>query len=209
MPLKPKCHSLRSHDFMVHALLLRMHTNVVIFRVMRRLCGREWNWLWNWRCVNQHSWDPWQRTTWSRRVTSDFNSVLQSDISRQGIAHRIAHIWSNLKYDKTELLIILTHWLSVSMRVYWEILLQNCQFFATNSGVCSLLKIEYGKTCRVHSNIFKPAYHRIHFYLRHWKDQDSTKTTIHACTVSLQWFIALLALFFSMNIIKLNLSIFL
>ena len=23
-----------------------------------------------------HSWDPWQQTTWSRRVTSDFNSVL-------------------------------------------------------------------------------------------------------------------------------------
>ena len=31
---------------MVHALLLRMHTNVVYFRVMRRLCRREWNWLW-------------------------------------------------------------------------------------------------------------------------------------------------------------------
>ena len=39
-----------------------MHTNVVYFRVMRRLCRREWSWLWNWRCVNQHSWDPWQRT---------------------------------------------------------------------------------------------------------------------------------------------------
>ena len=55
-----------------------MCTNVVYFRVVRRLCRREWNWLWNWRCVNQHSWDPWQRTTWSRRVTSDFNSVFQS-----------------------------------------------------------------------------------------------------------------------------------
>ena len=75
--LKPKRHSLRCHGFVVHALLLRMHTNVVDFRVMRRLCHREWNWLWNWRCVNQHSWDPWQRTTWSRRVTSDFNSVLE------------------------------------------------------------------------------------------------------------------------------------
>ena len=73
--LKPKCHSLRCHDFMVHALLLRMHTNVVYFKVMRRLCRREWNWLWNWRCVNQHSWDPWQRTMWSRRVMSDFNSI--------------------------------------------------------------------------------------------------------------------------------------
>ena len=74
--LKPKRHSLCCHDFMVHALLLRMHTNVVYFRVMRRLCRHKWNWLWNWRCVNQHSWDPWQRTTWSWCVTSDFNSVL-------------------------------------------------------------------------------------------------------------------------------------
>ena len=74
--LKPKRHSLRCHDFVVHALLLRMHTHVVDFRVMRRLCHREWIWLWNWQSVNQHSWDPWQRTTWSRRVTSDINSVL-------------------------------------------------------------------------------------------------------------------------------------
>ena len=73
--LKPKCHSLCCHSFVVHTLLLRMHTNVVDFRVMRRLCRREWNWQWNWQSVNQHSWDPWQRTTWSRRVTSDFNSV--------------------------------------------------------------------------------------------------------------------------------------
>ena len=33
----------------------RMRTNVVYFRVMRRLCHCEWNWL----CVSQH---PWQRT---------------------------------------------------------------------------------------------------------------------------------------------------
>ena len=32
--LKPKRHSLRCHDFVVHALLLRMHTNVVDFRVI-------------------------------------------------------------------------------------------------------------------------------------------------------------------------------
>ena len=50
--LKPKRHSLRCHDFMVHALPLRMCTNVVDFRVMRRLCRREWNWQWNWRCMN-------------------------------------------------------------------------------------------------------------------------------------------------------------
>ena len=50
--LKPKRHSLCCHGFVVHALLLRMHTNVVDFRVMRRLCHREWNWQWNWRCVN-------------------------------------------------------------------------------------------------------------------------------------------------------------
>ena len=39
--LKPQRHSLRCHDFMVHALLQRMCTNVVYFRVMRRLCRRE------------------------------------------------------------------------------------------------------------------------------------------------------------------------
>ena len=63
--------------FLVHAYLLRMCTNVVDLRVMRSLCRREWNWQRNWQRVNQHSWDPWQWTTWSRRVTSDFNSVLE------------------------------------------------------------------------------------------------------------------------------------
>ena len=73
--LMPRCHSLRCHGFVLHALLLRMHTNVVDFRALRRLCHRDWNWQWNWQSVNQHSWDPRQQTTWSRRVTSDFNSV--------------------------------------------------------------------------------------------------------------------------------------
>ena len=50
--LKPKRHSLRSHGFVVHALLLRMNNNVVDFRVMRRLCHREWNWQGNWQSVN-------------------------------------------------------------------------------------------------------------------------------------------------------------
>ena len=59
---------------MVYALPLRMCTNDVDFRVMRR--RRKWNWQWNWQSVNQHSCrDPRQRTTWSRRETSDFNSV--------------------------------------------------------------------------------------------------------------------------------------
>ena len=44
MLLTPKRHSLRCHSFVVHAFLRRMHTNVVDFRVMRRLCHREWNW---------------------------------------------------------------------------------------------------------------------------------------------------------------------
>ena len=39
--------------------LMRMRTNIVYFRVMRRLYRREWNWLWNWLCMNLH---PWQRT---------------------------------------------------------------------------------------------------------------------------------------------------
>ena len=50
--VKPKRHSLRCHGFVVCELLLRMHMNVVDFRVMRRLCHREWNWQWNWQSVN-------------------------------------------------------------------------------------------------------------------------------------------------------------
>ena len=57
--LKPKRHSLRCHGFMGHALLLHMHTNVVYFRVMRRLCRRKWNWLCLHLCLNLH---PWQQT---------------------------------------------------------------------------------------------------------------------------------------------------
>ena len=83
--LKPKRHSLRCHGFMVHALLLRMHTNVVYFRVMRRLCRCERNWLWNWRCVNQHSWDPWQRTrdhgVWRLTLTAYTSMLSFPDIS--------------------------------------------------------------------------------------------------------------------------------
>ena len=37
--LKFKRHSLRCHDFLVHAYLPRMCTNVVDFRVLRRLCA--------------------------------------------------------------------------------------------------------------------------------------------------------------------------
>ena len=81
--LKSKRHSLRCHDFLVHAYLLRMCTNVVDFRVMRRLCRREWNWQRNWQSLNQHSWDPWQWTTWSRPVTSYFNSVYAAAVKAQ------------------------------------------------------------------------------------------------------------------------------
>ena len=51
--LKPKRHSLRCHGFMGHALLLHMCTNVVYFRVMRRLCRRKWNWL-SWTCIHDN-----------------------------------------------------------------------------------------------------------------------------------------------------------
>ena len=73
--LKPKRHYLRCHDFVVHTLLLRMNNNVVDFRVMRRLCHRQWNWQAKLTKREPHSWDPRQQTTWSRLVTSDFNSV--------------------------------------------------------------------------------------------------------------------------------------
>ena len=76
--LKPKRHSLCCHGFMVHAFLLRMHTNVVYFRVMRRLCRREWNW----RCVNLH---PWQRTrdhgVWRLTLTAYSFREIQWDVA--------------------------------------------------------------------------------------------------------------------------------
>ena len=91
--LKPNRHSLRCHGFMVHALLLRMHTNVVYFRVMRRLCRREWNWLWNWRCVNRH---PWQRTrdhgVWRLTLTAYTRCAISS-----------ALIWQKEASDKSDI----------------------------------------------------------------------------------------------------------
>ena len=65
----------RCHGFVVHTLLLRMNKNVVDFRVMRRLCHRQLNWQAKLTKREPHAWDPRQRTTWSRLVTSDFNSV--------------------------------------------------------------------------------------------------------------------------------------
>ena len=75
--LKPKRHQLRCHGFVVRTLLLRMNKNVVDFRVMRRLCHRLWNLQAKLTKREPHSWDP-QRTTWSRLVTFDFNSVYAS-----------------------------------------------------------------------------------------------------------------------------------
>ena len=99
--LKSKRHSLRCHDFLVHAYLLRMCTNVVDFRVMRRLCRREWNWQRNWQSVNQHSWDPWQWTTWSRRVTynGEYNESIGSWIFMpMQIFIYVARNWENQNF---------------------------------------------------------------------------------------------------------------
>ena len=46
---------------------------------MRTLCDRLWNLQAKFTLREPHSWDPRQRTTWSRVVTSDFNSVLRSN----------------------------------------------------------------------------------------------------------------------------------
>ena len=47
------------------------------FQSMRTLCDRLWNLQAKFTLREPHSWDPRQRTTWSRVVTSDFNSVLR------------------------------------------------------------------------------------------------------------------------------------
>ena len=135
--LKPKRHSLRCHGFMVHAFLLLKHTNVVDFRVMRRLCRRKWNWLWNWRCVNQHSWDPWQRTTWSWRVTSDFNSVFCPTLTKKKEAtleNDISRKWANDAPRNTPGYCVVCHHLASarkSCRIIWcvvqrEHIVENC-----------------------------------------------------------------------------------
>ena len=64
----------------VHAEPLRMRTDVVYFRVMRRLYRREWNWL----CVNQQT-----MTTdkGSRRMTSYSNSVWRQRKSKHNYHH--------------------------------------------------------------------------------------------------------------------------
>ena len=64
-----------------------MNNNVVDFRVMRRLCHRQWNWQAKLTKREPHSWDPRQRTTWSRLVTSDLNSVMRECFT--------AEIWSD------------------------------------------------------------------------------------------------------------------
>ena len=82
--VKPKRHWLRCHRFRgSRVTTAHVYTNVV---------DREWNWQRNWQSVNQHSWDPWPWTTWSRRVTSDFNSVWgvrrMLFFTRQGLHYR-------------------------------------------------------------------------------------------------------------------------
>ena len=70
--LKPKRHSLRCHGFMVHALLLRMHTNVVCFQSYAKTVPSRMK-----LTMKLTLREPASMTThtWSRRVTSDFNSV--------------------------------------------------------------------------------------------------------------------------------------
>ena len=81
--LKPKRHSAPLSCLAGSRELMRMRNNIVYFRVMQRLYRREWNWLWNWRCVNLH---PWQRThdhgVWRLTLTAyclpDYHSHLDS-----------------------------------------------------------------------------------------------------------------------------------
>ena len=66
-----------------------VHQCCINFRVMRRLCRREWNWLWKWRCVNRH---PWQRTRdhgmWRLTLTAYFDPTAATKLK---FSNRIAH----------------------------------------------------------------------------------------------------------------------
>ena len=53
--------------------LMRMRTNIVYFRATRRLYRREWNWT---MILTMREPASMTTDTWSRRVTSDSNSVL-------------------------------------------------------------------------------------------------------------------------------------
>ena len=81
--LKSKRHSLHCHDFPGSRIPTALVHQCCRFQSLCEDCRREWNWQRNWQSVNQHSWDPWQWTTWSRRVTSDFNSVLKLKVALQ------------------------------------------------------------------------------------------------------------------------------
>ena len=73
-----------------------MNNNVVDFRVMRTLCDRLWNLQAKLTLREPHSWDPRQRTTWSRVVTSDYNSVLLSFSPTHSIT---MELWYLPQYD--------------------------------------------------------------------------------------------------------------
>ena len=85
--LKPKRHSLRCHGFVVHALLLRMNYNVVDFRIMRRLCHREWNDQRNWQSVNHipgiHDNGPRDHGVWRLTLSAYWTSRSQRTLSRK------------------------------------------------------------------------------------------------------------------------------
>ena len=106
---------------------------------MRRLCLREWNWQWNW-CVNQHSWDPWQRTRdhalWCLTITAYW----------KGLGNKIKV--QQLELTTQNLNILLRAWHSLN------ILVVTCKFHLLIShSLCSqVLKREgWGKTITITS----------------------------------------------------------
>ena len=78
--------------FVIHALLLRMNSNVVDFRVMRRLCHREWNWQWNWQSVNHipriYDNGPRDHGVWRLTLTAYWVQRPQWVVSKYGIRGR-------------------------------------------------------------------------------------------------------------------------
>ena len=68
---------------------------------MRTLCDRLWNLQAKLTLREPHSWDPRQRTTWSRVVTSDFNSVLHRVCSAAQCAYNHV-VYRPYAYDVTE-----------------------------------------------------------------------------------------------------------
>ena len=116
-----------------------MRTNVVYFRVMWRLCHREWKWLWNWVCVSQH---PWQRTrdhgVWRLTSTAHYfksiYEIISSGAQQNGI--NAMHCFAgNSAFCQAHVFKVLTHVLQPIASLSFVCII--CQHFIPSKNLSS------------------------------------------------------------------------